>query len=363
MSVAATRILPGLLCLALLATPCGRADTVVLAGKPPFRNVQILNFKHGRLYFRGVSGEVLKKPLGEVSRFEIDRCPALSSAESLGGTDAGAAIAAYENGLREAGEPWVQTLIRARLLGAYDRAGHFDDAVVLYIRLAPEQPELADACAPRHPAPPGSERNRRAREQLLAAIRSAGPRPVPPTLRTLALELLLFDEVAPLPRELAPPASQPASGLTSQPGTPPPLLFGDDRRRASQPLYLPGESFVFTGVRQALDEADAARATRLLERSRPYVAKRDSPRWGVLMGRCLIELGQPARAADELLALVETIDEGPVADEALYYVGVAHERMGRTDVAARIYRKLMQQDDLSAKTRELALQGLKRLGE
>ena len=362
MSANRTRTLPGIFWVLLWTTAASDADTVVLTGKPPFRNVQIVDFKHGRLHFRGVSKEVLRKPLREVSWFEIDRCPALSDAETLADTDAHAAIAAYERALGKAGESWLQALTRVRLLGAYDRAGRFDDAVALYIQLAREQPELADQCPPRHPAPRGSERNRKAREQLLDAIRHTPSRPGPVALRTLTLELLLFDEVDPLPPEFAPPASQPASSPATQPDTPPPLLFGDEERRASRTLRLPAESFVLSAVRQALAEADAARAARLLERSLPYAAESDAPVWRLLLGRCLIELGQHARAADELLALAETADR-PLAAEALYYVGVAHERMGRVEVAAETYRELLQQDDLPENIRRLAVQGLKRLGE
>lgn len=338
------------------------ADTVVLAGKPPFRNVEIVGLRDGRLRFRGVCREILSKPLREVVRLELDSCPALSKAEALAEIDVHAAIAAYEQAADEAGDDWPRTLVHARLLGVYDRAGRFDAAAALYVSLTSEQPELASQCRPRYPAPPGSEANRRARERLLGAIEPSRSQAVPAALRTLAFELLLFDEVDPLPPGFAPPTPQPARGSTSQPAALPPLLFGDTPRRSGAPPRLPADSLVLEGARRALAEADVARAARLVERSLPYVAESDAPAWRLLRGRCLIEQGQPARAADELLALTRPPHDRSLAAEALYYVGLAHERMGRAD-AAEIYRELLRKDGIPAETQRLAVQGLKRLGE
>jgi tetratricopeptide (TPR) repeat protein len=363
MSAKRTRTLPGILGVLLWTAAASDADTVVLAGKPPFRNVYIVSFRHGRLYFRGMSKEILKKPLAEVVRFELDRCPALTSAEALTHADPHAAMAAYEQALGETHEDWLHTLVRVRLLGLYDRAGRFDDAVALYIRLTREQPEPANVPRPHYPAPPGSARNRRARDHLFDAIKATRTRPALAAVRTLALELLLFDEADPLPPEFAPPAARPARPPTTQSDTPPPLLFDEGARRAEAPLSLPPDSFVLSGVRQALAASDVARAARLLDRSLPYVAEREAPAWRLLQGRCLIELGQHARAADELLALTQPPHDRSLAAEALYYVGLAHERMERADIAAGIYRELLRQNGLPAETQRLAVQGLKRLGE
>ncbi len=357
------RALPGVFWVLLCTAAVADADLVVLAGKPPFRNVQIVNFKHARLYFRGVSKEVLKKPLQDVLRVELDRCPALTSAEALVHADPPAAITAYERARGETTEAWLRTFIHVRLLGAYDRAGRFDEAVDVYLGVIAEQPELAEQCAPRQPAPAGSERNLRARDRLFEAIKATRAQPALAAVQTLALELLLFDEADPLPPEFAPPASRPARLVGTQSDPPPPLLFGEGARRGEAPLSLPPGSFVLTGVRRALAAADVARATQLLERSRPYVAEREAPVWHLLHGRCLIELGRHARAADELLALTQPPHDRSLAAEALYYVGLAHERMDRPEVAAGIYRELLRQDGLAAETQRLAVQGLKRLGE
>jgi thioredoxin-like negative regulator of GroEL len=369
-------------CALLPITRATLADTVVLEGKPPFRKVQVINFRHGRLHFRGLSKEILRKPLDEIARFKIDAFPMLSNAEALIRTDAEASISAYQQALEQADKPWLRDLIRARLIEACDRAGRFDQAVALFIELLREKPALATNLAPRHPGDPGSPINTKARRQLSNARESMQARVMVEPLQTLSLELLLFDDVDPLPPEFAPPASQPTADFSgeaspaTQPSAEPPLLFGpveqhapaaavpDDRGLIeAAPPRLPPDSFVLSGARQAFERGNPRRAARLLERALPYLADHQSDNWRLLLGRCRIELGQLARAADELLALAESTLDHSLAANALYYVGVAHERMDRADVAAAIYRELLQRGDLPAELRQPAQRSLNRLGE
>ncbi|MFQ5805705.1 MAG: tol-pal system YbgF family protein [Phycisphaerae bacterium] len=235
------------------------ADAVVLKGRPPFRNVRIIDFKHGRLVFRGVSKEVLRKPLNEVARFKIDRSPILTGAEALAQTNAQESPAAYRRALTKAADPWLRDLIRVRLLEACDRAGRFDEAVALYTELLRGQTVPANSPAPRHPGAVGWATNQEPR--------------------------------------------------------------------------------------------------------RHWLAENEPHPWRLLLGRCRIALGQFARAADELLALAESAPSRGLSADALYYVGVAHERMERADVAAELYRELLRREDLPADLRRLAERGLQRLGE
>jgi tetratricopeptide (TPR) repeat protein len=375
--------LAGVFLATLLTAGPVPADTVVLKGRPPFRNVQVVGFRQGQLVFRGVSKELLRKPLDEVACFKIDRDPMLSNAEALAARDPEAAIIAYQQALADATEPWLRDLIRVRLLGTCDRAGHFDDAVELYVELLKSQAGPADQWAPRHPAAPGSPDNQKARQRLIAAAGSSRSSAAIRALRTLALELLLFDEVEPLPEEFMPPASTPSASrpaeptATTRPADVPRPLFGPpeaggraepgpvggEPEQAGGRLRLPDDSFVLSGARAAFEGGDAPRAARLLERAMPYLVDEPSYPWRLLLGRCQIELGQFARAADELLALSESATDPGLAAEALYYVGVAHERMDRADVAVVLYRELLQRPEIPAEVRRLAERGLERLEE
>ncbi|MFN0137805.1 MAG: hypothetical protein ACKVS9_17005, partial [Phycisphaerae bacterium] len=55
-----------LLISTLLAT-IASADTVTLADKPPFERVTVTDFANGRLAFRGLSGETIRRPIEAVS--------------------------------------------------------------------------------------------------------------------------------------------------------------------------------------------------------------------------------------------------------------------------------------------------------
>jgi len=369
-----------IVCVALAAPSSGVADTVVLRGKPAFNEIQITGFKQGKLIFRGVCQELLRKPLGGVARFAIDRNPMLSKAETLRSESPERAIRAYRRALDGADEDWLYDLIRVRLLGACDQAGRFQEAIALYADLLADDPDWVRHFAPRHPAVQGSAENRQARARLHEAIQAARLPGVKRALRTLLLELLLFDEVEPLPAELRPPGSQPTPErpvAASQPERLPPRLFGprrqpgpraaarasDARRQPGGPLQLPADSFVRAAADALLESGEPARAAQLVERALPYLSVTDRDPWLVLLGRCRIELGAFARAADELLALSESTGDQRVVVEALYHVALAHERMGRPDVAVRLYEQLLQRTDLPAETRARVTLGLKRLGE
>jgi TolA-binding protein len=101
----------------------------------------------------------------------------------------------------------------------------------------------------------------------------------------------------------------------------------------------------------------------LLQRALPYVEPADQGPWRLLLARTRLVAGQPAAAAADLLQLAETAPDPALAATALYYVGVAHERLARADVARRIYRELLQRDDLPAPVRADATQALQRLGD
>ena len=354
--------------LLLLADPGDTwADTVKLKGKPAFRNVHITSFRNGRLEFKGVSRQHLRKPLAQIEWVEVDRVAVLGRAERARAAEQwAAAVRAYRQALDEVREPGLAQFARLRLLECCDRGGFFDEAVALYVELVRHNATLASEHTPRHPGRPGSAVNRAARRQLEAALALTRSATAAGRWRNLLLEIALYEEAEDWPVALAEagkpgddsagptPASQPAKIPPSLAPTPPYAITA---------LRLPADSFVLTAAREALATGDTPRALRLLERSLPYVDPAESGPWRLLLGRCRIELGRYARAAADLVQLAETEPDPARAAQALYYVGLAHERMGRPEVAARLYRELLERNNAAAEVRTQAQAGLSRVGD
>ncbi len=364
------------------AGAAGRADTIKLANKPPFRKVQLCDFRNGRLVFRGLSGQELAKPLEHVETFAIDAQPRLTAAEQAATrADWSKALDEYAGALARVRESWLRDLIQARRLRAAEAAGRFDEAVRAYTELVQSWPA---APRPTHAGAVGSDLNREAR--ALAEHRltnAAGPAVVP--LRVLLLELLLYEDVDPLPPQLVttgsksfldnnlnassrPATDEPIGLIPAEPLAPtgralkPPAAEGQPRPSAAAdaptvagPVRLTTDSLVLRAARQACEQGDYSRAARLVSRALPYVGPADQGPWLLVLGRAQIELGAAANAASELMTLAENGSDS-IAAEALYYVGVAHERLGRTDVAAKLYAELELRagasDELKARARE-----------
>jgi len=343
------------------------ADTVKLQGKPAFRNVQVTGFRNGCLVFKGVSRQHLRKPLAQIEWVEMDRVAALGPAERARAAGQwAAAMQAYRQALDEIREAGLAQFARLRLLECCDRGGFFDEAVALYVELVRHNATLATEYTPRHPGRPGSAVNRAARRQLEAALALTRSATAASRWRNLLLEIVLYEETDGWPAALADAsklADHQADPTTASQPAKPPLASAPTPPHAVAPLRLPADSFLLTAAREALATGDAQRALRLLERSLPYVDPAESAPWRLLLGHCRIELGRYARAAADLVQLAETDPDPARAAQALYYVGLAHERMGRPEVAAKLYRELLARKNLPAEVRTKAQTGLRRVGE
>lgn len=364
----------------LLSAAGARADTVKLAGQPEFRNVAITGFHAPRLEFRGVSRQYLKKNLDRVEWLAIDGATALNAAEqaaAAGNWDT--AVLEYERALSQADRPWLRDLVGWRFLAACGPAGRFDRAVELFAAF------LESGTPPAPPStagPVGSDVNRRARAFLERALSDRPPPAAATPLRALLLELLLYEDVDPLPPPFESPRhaatdgkdAPPSAASASQPASRPDIATGASRRPvgilpaqnepsapAVPPPRLTPRGLVWKAATSALEAGDHARAGRLTARALPFVSESERGTWQVVLGRCHLESG---RAADAVVVLMDVIaadaDRALVAD-ALYYVGMAHERLGRTDVAKRTFETLADRADAPDDVRARARAALDRL--
>jgi len=336
------------------------ADTVKLRDRPAFRNVTIADFRENLLVFRGVSGEVLRKPLAEVEWLAITECTHLTAAERVAATgNWNAALGAYDRALAGPSRPWLRNLVLVRLLAACEPAGRFDRAIELYLELLHGQPKLAAGRRPARPGPVGSDTNGKARRVLESQLAQDHLSPaVAAAARSLLLEVLIYEEVSPLPAQFAVPAvTEPASRPAIRIGIgilPPGPAAGAPDSRPSPVAVLGGDSLLIGAAERCLAAGEPERAARLIGRGLPYVPRSERWPWRLLLGRCRIAAAEYAEAAAGLLEVAETAPDRLVATTALYYAGVAHQRLGRKDVARRLYRELLNRDDTPASVKDRA---------
>ncbi len=117
------------------------ADDLKFRKLPLYKNVVVLTFETGHLRFRltGPVQRVLEKRVTDLEWVRITGESDLNRAEQyvVNGNDR-AAIPLYERAVRATNRSWQKSLVRVRLIGAYDRVGQFDEAVENYIRLLEE---------------------------------------------------------------------------------------------------------------------------------------------------------------------------------------------------------------------------------
>lgn len=361
--------------LALLVTTAATADIVKLKDKPPFRSVTITDFRDQRLVFRGVSREYLRKPLSEVAWIAVDGRADLNRAEQLRAEREWAEAADYYRRILDGSqEGWALKFARVRLLEASRQMAKFDQAVDTWIAVISANPSEIESYDPGPPGERGSAQNRRARTLLETASESAESPRVVQALRTLLLELLLYEDVTPLPPAFAAspattrpatatqPASESGLGILSLPDgggrevRPERAPPADERL----PIRLDDRSLVLEAAECALGQDDVARAERLVERGLPFVDPHQRVPWLIVANRCRIARGAPANAAAELMRITHESNDPAHAAQALYYVGVAHEELGRPDVARDIYRDLLEDVGADERLRARARAGLDR---
>lgn len=375
---------------ALALSVAARADVVALTGRPPFRDVTVLDYRDGILTFRGVSQQVLRKRITELAWLEIPDQPALAHAESLARAgDWSSAAAAYRR-VDEDAPVWVRGLAQVRLMRALDEAGDFGEAVKVYVALRTSGQKLPASIHPYHPSPPGSEDNTQALETLRSGLQRL-ERDARRDVETLTFELSLLDSIPLEPIEVATQAAAPTDPLAEGKDAPlgllppdlpepqPPRRGGSEviglfpasqsasREAAARAIFRPGtpvtlgaDALVLSVARERLAQRHAASALLLVEKALPYVAADDRAPYTLLQGRCLIEVGRAPEAVSHLMALATRQSAPSESAFALYYAAVAHERLRQPEIAIGLYQELADDSALPAELAEPVQAGLAR---
>lgn len=323
-------------CLAIASS----GDSVHVTGKPEFRNISVVGLRDGGLIFRGQSGELLRIPLVEITAISLESLPEFSKGEGLAAAEQWDAAAECYSAEIVPANDWKRTLLLIRALRTYEQTDRFADAVRAYVSLLQAIGPQWVTKPPRNVGVAGGSQNAAVRALLADVLKSESPSSAAADLLRLQTELFIIDDI-----EDAPPASQPA-------GRP----VGSARRSSARrgpigpAIRLRGDSVVFDAAARALDMGNGFDALRMLDRARPMVPDAENHRLRLLDARIRVESSDPAAAAAELVTLSESAPPA-VAIEALYYVAVAHHRMGREDVAERSLHRLLEREIADATLR------------
>lgn len=353
------------------------ADTVCLRGRPPFEHVNIIDFRDGRLIFRGVSQEVLRKPLAEVAWFALDDFPPIHEAEQAAASQNwDQACREYLRARRMTHQAWLADLLALRYLRALEAAGRFADAMRIYCEMVSSKGTAFQLAPPRAVAPPGSPENAAALRTLHDAHSSTTSDSIRSRLAGLALELVIHENRPTPPwlddQETDQPAASPNATTTAPTSQPLGLL----PHSSLSDLKLPDNTYLIQALDAALEAPDPTRAEMLLTRSTPHVPPLLQCQWRLFQHRLRLIRGEYALAAAGFLKLAtpEPAGKSPtetagiencasISNQALYYAALAHEHLNRPDVARGLYTKLLKQKDLPAKLLRRAKIRLQELGE
>ncbi|GMU81894.1 MAG: hypothetical protein AMXMBFR47_17650 [Planctomycetota bacterium] len=333
-----------------LAIPL-QADTVKLTGRPAFENVRILDFRAGRLQFRGVSGEVLRKPLSEIEWLAADAAPELSEGERLRARrEPAAALDRYRVCARKS--DWTGAVALRRQIDCAGSVGKTDVAVDGLFRLLELEPEFEPHLARIGLGEVGSAANGAALKRLRTSNLRGNDR-----LIGLRLELTILESPDTVGSDFRAPAGADSAGDGAGNGDD--RLFARSRVRLGG-QYLPCDGHLRTALRALAESGKAGDARVRYEAARPFVAADCAAGWNLLDARLLIDEGRAAEAADRLVTLRTAGGDAEIEAEIAYSLGLAHERLGQTVLAAELYRELAAREQTPETWKRRALTALER---
>ena len=306
----------------LIAGSAATADRILLrVDASAYDGVEVIGLVGQSVAFRSrTHGNVVRKPMDQVARIELDDQPNFNRAESLFAEGQYAAcIGPYEAARRD---PRLQALIDMRLLVAYDQAGRFDKAVTTYIDVL----SRSDG----HVMPPQPQRMPRRRSRYLDAALAHIDRAVPgmPSeamrreLKRLKLGILVAMEhpgAAALAEELGVTVTAPA-----------------------RPDVQPRDGRVGK-IQRLVDQGQHKAAWPLIDPAIRSASTSDLP--VLLLAKATCQLAMAATDDERIqaaLAAMRVVVHFPASQHvpvALDVTAQAHEALGETQTARSLYRE------------------------
>jgi len=286
--------------------------------------VAVLGIEQGQVRYQIVSGRVLSRSVHTLEGLKLGRYPGLAEAElAVEAGDDAAAAELFREVMDRADVAWVRWFTAKRLVQAYSRLDDADAAAGIYIDMVISGAELSLVAQPPVAVVARADVADRWRVVELA---TAGKRTVGASRIALLDELI---DAAGGAMELAPvdvlpvdgtPASEKVDGLALSTSTPPSTAGNLFRRgRYEQALRVVDEALSQPGKTASELYVKGMAQLALAEQSGDDSVYKSA---GLSFMRVLVYFPRSAVA-------------GPATVEA----GYVHERIGRADIAARLYER------------------------
>ena len=293
--------------------------------------VKVLGIEHGQVRYQIASGQVLTRPVTNLQGLNLSRYPGLADAQrAIEQGDDAQAVESLRAVLDRAREDWVRGYAGMRLVAVHTRLDDADKAADIYIDLVVSNADLGFIAEPPVDVVAGADV---AVRQRVSELADKAKRTVSPDRAALLDKLIeatgkpkvlpatgLDTSVKAAPRTQAPPVPPGAKvqGLTLSTSVPPGTAANLFRRgNYEQSLRVTDESLTRPGKTASELYLKGMSQLALAEHSG---GESDYKSAGLSFMRVLVYFPRSA-----------------VAGPATVELGYVHERIGRSDIAAKLY--------------------------
>jgi TolA-binding protein len=316
------------------------ADSVQIERMPTYTDVRITNVKGGKVTFGAPSGPVTKN-VSELVTFQITGQPVLNQAEALlHSGKAAEAVKVFDTIARNGDQPWIERLVRYRLIKALDEAGLPQRAVKEWLAAAEEDGAAAVALRPRKTAEKGSKDNDEAITLLEA--RRAG---VKDAAVADAIKAILVDFYTKQGKDKAAAAMTAAQGGANAAEAPAAEAVDDSTGFSSS------ASPSLKALEAQIQQGQADKVAKEVQGALGRYTRAELPGALCLLGKARLAMAEKAKGADREKLLAQAglsfmrvwvyFPESREAAESLMGAGTANERLGNPGAARAAYEDVV----------------------
>ncbi|MAE60641.1 MAG: hypothetical protein CMJ49_04695 [Planctomycetaceae bacterium] len=310
-----------------------QADSAYIK-KIQYPGIRIIGLEDGRLVYE-LNGSERRVSISDVTRIQLEHHPAFNEAEqALFDGDPAESIDAYEKLVDELKPGPMRTLVRARLIQAHDRSGHFDQALQQYLDMIEADHGAHMMWLVPSAAPPNATAQADAVQRAQARLSETND-----LIARRALEMLIARVSGHELHEASRETTAPGSAESHESGT-----VGPD----AAPRVPVTDNDVVARL------LNAGQFEQVIERTDVELEKRNAPlsRHLYYRGLAEAELGRDMDALISLMRVVVHFERGPYAGFCMMRAGEIYHKRGAYDKAERLLSAARDRDELSAHQRQ-----------